>query len=451
MRHYRFLLSMLFLVIVVITPNVTYGWCVDEGSSTCCNIDPLPASVYRGQNATGCYCWSYDTVHGTGVLFNNTGPFAQIVGSQCYGNVCNVTLKFYDPISVGNFSTELTAIYNASTYTEVCDQKNITIQVIEPPIYNNTASSLNQRSSSSTSSSSSGSGSSSMSNSPLLAPTVLSFSKDAGVIGNVITTTITGNNFATGSVKPTVKLVSGSNTINVIVTGVTSNQITCNIDLTSTPQTLVGSWDVVVTNPDGGTGTLVKGFLLQSGLTPEIDTIETQVIDGILTITIYGINFINGVDGIQVLLISDVDTIAATIITVTNEKIVCVINIADNSEIFLRKWDVQVSNSDQISSKRKSILIDDSSVSTPGASKSWIIPAVIAPTLGAVGVLTTATVFILHKHKMLCFNKNRGDIEFTAYDPQGAAPFYSTEAPASVAPFYSTDASVSAAPIYSTD
>jgi predicted small secreted protein len=91
------------------------------------------------------------------------------------------------------------------------------------------------------------------------APVVQSISPSAGVINSTVQiTNLSGSNFRSGA---TVKLVkAGQTDINATnVSVVSSMQITCTINITNAPS---GVWDVVVTNDDLKSGTLIRGFTI---------------------------------------------------------------------------------------------------------------------------------------------------------------------------------------------
>ena len=92
------------------------------------------------------------------------------------------------------------------------------------------------------------------------APTVSSPKPSKGKVGEKdFETTVTGTGFQAGA---SVSLAQGSDTIPAKgVNVVDSTKITCIFDLRQTAQ--AGKWDVVVTNPDGQTGTLPEGFEIQ--------------------------------------------------------------------------------------------------------------------------------------------------------------------------------------------
>jgi len=96
------------------------------------------------------------------------------------------------------------------------------------------------------------------------APTVTSITPNSGAnTGSVHITNLAGNNFSTTGT-PTVELrKSGQASITAAsVSVLSSTQIDCYFDLNGAA---VGTWDVVVANPDSQSGTLADGFTVISG------------------------------------------------------------------------------------------------------------------------------------------------------------------------------------------
>jgi len=91
------------------------------------------------------------------------------------------------------------------------------------------------------------------------APTVTSITPSSGVnTGTVPITNLTGSNFVIMGNTTVALTKSGQTPITATnVTVVSESQITCDFNLTGAA---TGTWDVVVTNPDGQTDTLPNGF-----------------------------------------------------------------------------------------------------------------------------------------------------------------------------------------------
>ncbi|MGE5531973.1 MAG: beta strand repeat-containing protein, partial [Bacteroidota bacterium] len=94
------------------------------------------------------------------------------------------------------------------------------------------------------------------------APTVTGITPNAGASGaNVSITNLAGTGFVTGAAVRLLKTgETGIAAADVVV--VSSSKITCDLDLTGAP---VGAWGVVVTNPDGQSGTLASAFTVTHG------------------------------------------------------------------------------------------------------------------------------------------------------------------------------------------
>ena len=103
-----------------------------------------------------------------------------------------------------------------------------------------------------------------------LTPTVTGITPGNGVSnGSVSITNLAGTGFAAGA---TVKLRQTGQP-DIVATGVTrpsATRLTCVLDLTGVA---TGAWDVVVTNADGGTGTLVSGFAVFANPAPTVTSI----------------------------------------------------------------------------------------------------------------------------------------------------------------------------------
>jgi len=121
-------------------------------------------------------------------------------------------------------------------------------------------------------------------------PVVTSITPNSGVnTGPVDITDLAGSNFQSGA---TVKLTkSGQSDINgTSVVVVNSNKITCTFDLTGKA---TGPWNVVVTNPDGQSGSLADGFTvilpapMVTAIAPSIG-----VNDATTDVTVTGTNFV---------------------------------------------------------------------------------------------------------------------------------------------------------------
>jgi hypothetical protein len=90
----------------------------------------------------------------------------------------------------------------------------------------------------------------------IIAPRITSISPNKGPNNNLIAVTIKGRNFKPG-VTAELQLSSPTAIPASALTFVDSTTITCTFNITGAQQT---KWDVVVTNPDGGSSTNVKFF-----------------------------------------------------------------------------------------------------------------------------------------------------------------------------------------------
>jgi len=137
-------------------------------------------------------------------------------------------------------------------------------------------------------------------------PTIRNISPDEGTAGTIISITdLEGNNFLSGA---TVTLVK-SGYPNITATNVnvwSSTRITCTLSLPSNTDS--GSWDVVVTNPDGRYGISTSLFIIRrsagpagtitsaggvgiTGITPRVAASSNSTID----ILVFGSNFQNDI------------------------------------------------------------------------------------------------------------------------------------------------------------
>ncbi len=149
-------------------------------------------------------------------------------------------------------------------------------------------------------------------------PTVTGITPGSGAnTGTVSITNLAGTNFQNGA---TVRLIRAgeSEILGSGVSVVSSTKITCTFDLTGKT---AGTWDVVVTNPDGRSGTLPDGFTVTtSGLSITSITPSTGSNTGNQAVTIAGTNFRAGA---FVTLSNGVATKTVTLTTVTATQVKC--------------------------------------------------------------------------------------------------------------------------------
>jgi hypothetical protein len=95
-------------------------------------------------------------------------------------------------------------------------------------------------------------------------PSIKTMDPDEGEAGTTIITEITGSDFVSN---PTAKLHrSGEDSITATkVTWYSSSSVTCTFDLPNT--TKVGTWDIVVTNPNGLSGEFTDYFMVRGNKT----------------------------------------------------------------------------------------------------------------------------------------------------------------------------------------
>ena len=173
-----------------------------------------------------------------------------------------------------------------------------------------------------------------------LGPRVTSITPDMGANdGSVDITDLAGENFQTGA---TVKLqktgetdISGTS-VNVE----SSTKITCTFDLTGAA---AGKWDVVVTNPDAGSGTLVEGFTVYAAPTVFSITPNRGTNDGTVDITdLAGLGFHTGAT-VKLTKTGEPDINGTSVVVVSSTKITCTFDL---NGVATSKWDVVVTNPD---------------------------------------------------------------------------------------------------------
>lgn len=150
-------------------------------------------------------------------------------------------------------------------------------------------------------------------------PAVDSVRPDSGNAGTSVPVTIPGSHFATGATGSLVK--TGAADISATSISVTSlTQITCTLPLPAVSPTSGGAWDVVVTNPDGQSGTKTAVFtvlnptMTLTGVTPDKGYAGTTTKD----LTLTGTNFIIGTTPSIWLEKESVKIPAWIVVTITN-------------------------------------------------------------------------------------------------------------------------------------
>jgi hypothetical protein len=168
-------------------------------------------------------------------------------------------------------------------------------------------------------------------------PTVTSITPRAAGTGSACSPRIVGTNFVTGA---TVKLArTGRTPIIATVDSLTSTAITCHFDLTGTA---TGAWDVVVTNRDGGFGTLAGGFTVNPR--PGVATItpNSAATVSVCSAKLVGTNFATGVT-VRLTRTGSTDIAATGVTRVSATAITCKFTFTGAP---VGKWSVVVTNSD---------------------------------------------------------------------------------------------------------
>ena len=175
-------------------------------------------------------------------------------------------------------------------------------------------------------------------------PTVTSITPDTGVnTGDVSITDLVGTNFQSGATVILNRTGYADITANPVVVD-SDTHITCTFPITGAT---VGTWNVTVENPDGGTGTLVDGFTI-TDLSPTVTSISpaTGVNTGDVSITdLVGTNFQSG--AIVNLSRSGYSNITSPDVTVDSDThITCTLPITGAT---VGLWTVRVENPDGLS------------------------------------------------------------------------------------------------------
>ncbi len=179
--------------------------------------------------------------------------------------------------------------------------------------------------------------------------TVTGIDPATGVAGTSISiTNLAGTGFLSGA---TVNLTkSDSADVSAIpVTVVSPTQITCTFVLPASSSTTVGTWNVVVTNPDGQSVTLANGFrVTYAAPTVTVMNPATGVAgDQLSGVSITGTNFIPGTTPSVWLAKTGEHNINATNVVVgSTSQITCDIALTPYLNSLPGKWDLVVENPD---------------------------------------------------------------------------------------------------------
>jgi thermitase len=180
---------------------------------------------------------------------------------------------------------------------------------------------------------------------PSAAPTIATISPDSGNNSGLVTTTnLTGSGFVTGS-EPVLRKLGQADISATGITIVSSTKITCSFNLNGKQ---AGSWDVVVTNPDGQSAILPGGFSVT--LAPPPPRVNVTSItpgsgynNGTVQISnLAGSGFLTGSKPV-LRKSGQVDINATGITIVSSTKITCSFNLNGKQA---GSWDVVVTNPD---------------------------------------------------------------------------------------------------------
>lgn len=188
------------------------------------------------------------------------------------------------------------------------------------------------------------------------APTVTGITPNSGTnTGSVSITNLAGTNFLAGA---GVKL-QRSGQPDITATSVvrsSSTKITCTLNLAGAA---AGGWDVVVTNPDGGSGTLPAGFTVFDNPPPTVTGItpSSGTNDGSVSITnLAGTGFLPGAT-VRLQKSGQTSITASDVVPLTSTQITCVLNLTG---AVTGAWDVVVTNTDgQSGTKTGAFTIND--------------------------------------------------------------------------------------------
>ena len=182
-------------------------------------------------------------------------------------------------------------------------------------------------------------------------PTVTTYSGNAPVISGIspstggsdatVGVTITGTNFQSGA---TAKLLRGGSAV-IYATSVSvssSTTIECTFKFSKAEK---GTYNVIITNPDGQSSTLAGAFIVGDS-PPAISSVSPSqaAINDTVSLTINGQNF---KDGVRVTLVkSSTEIVCNSPVSTATTKILCDLNLETSSSSLAGDWDVVVLNID---------------------------------------------------------------------------------------------------------
>lgn len=207
------------------------------------------------------------------------------------------------------------------------------------------------------------------------APTVTSVTPDSGVAGSSVEVTITGTNFVTGTIPKIILKKSGvADIVAVDISVVSPTQITCTLPLPQSPAS-AGTWDLIVRNDDGQSGTLPSTFTViaatadaptVTGITPATGVSGTSV-----TITgIEGTGFLAGAT-VNLTKAGSPNIPASSVTVVSPTTLTCTIPLPAASATSGGSWNVVVTNPDG----QSGTLNGGFSVTDPAPAVTAISPA----------------------------------------------------------------------------
>ena len=210
------------------------------------------------------------------------------------------------------------------------------------------------------------------------APSPSGISPGQGIQGSSVPISVYGTGFASGA---SIKLKrSGSTDITATsIAFVSSTTLTGTVSIPA--GAVVGSWDVVVTNPDAQTGTLSNGFAVTTPSGPVVSSITptNSLRASSVAVTVAGSNFNTG----ATLVLNRTgypDIVATGVVVVSSNMITGNFNLATAT---YGPWNVVITNTDGQSSKL-----------TNGFNITIPVPAIISisPTNGPIGGSTGVTI-----------------------------------------------------------
>jgi PKD repeat protein len=213
-------------------------------------------------------------------------------------------------------------------------------------------------------------------------PTPSGISPGQGMQGSTVPISVFGTGFASGPTSITLKRSGSPDIAAYSVAFVSSTKLTGTITIPA--GAAVGSWDVVVTNPDTQTGTLSNGFAvtttsgpLVSAITPDHSLRATP-----LAVIVAGSNFNTGAN-LTLTRAGSSDLIATGVNVVSSNMITGNFNIATAT---YGQWNVVVNNTDG----QSGTLANGFTVNAPIPTITSIVPAG-GPVAGNTPVTITGT------------------------------------------------------------